>query len=143
MSDDALNSLLRRMDRLEVLAGSYHTPPNYGDDVGAMKKKLTAMEGELVSRRVEAAELKALLAKKLTRNDVFDILNKDVLPRYTETIGDAVAEDVVATEKRLRSAIDDSARSLHRDVQKAEAAAAAPRRTAIETLNAYAAAIGG
>jgi hypothetical protein len=142
MSDDLVNALLRRMDRVETLTDAHYSPPDRLTEIEALRKELTGLKENLRIRDAEMRDMRHMLANKTDAATVAAIVSKHITP-HVEVIGDFVGDAVVQAERTLRTEIEDSNRALTRTVEKAEASTAGPRRTAVEIINQYAAAIGG
>lgn len=141
MSEEILNSLSARLDRLEAVTSYSLSPRDRGDEIDALKGELKALRADLANRDIEIRDLRSIVAGKVTKADVTSTLNAHI-PKHIEVIGDFMADTINDTTKTLRNDIDDATRSISREVERAEAAASSNIKSAAAIIAAWSAELG-
>jgi len=141
MSDDFEAMVLRRLDRIEAANTYSVSPPDRGDEIEKLRGELAALKSDLRNRDIEVRDLRAIVASKMDRSGVVDVLNKN-LTEVVRVIGDTTGDEINATAKRLRNEIGDATRAIHRDVERAELAASSSIKSAAAVIAAWSSELG-
>ena len=146
MSDELTRLVLSLQQEVELLRRSMGSHNAVGwsdlDDVNTRSKQaLTAVNdlSKSFATKADLAVLRAELIEGLKAG--FDYEHKRTQQGFHDAMSIVVDGDVLI-EKKLRTEIEDTARSLQRDVEKAEAAAAGTIKHAEAVLRGWASELG-
>lgn len=141
MADDFEAMVLRRLDRMETMAGSHYSPPDQSSEIEKLRGELAALKADVRNRDIEIRDLRAIVSSKVGPADVAATINKHI-PKHVETIADFVSDAVIGAEKTLRNEIGDATRSISRDVERAEVAASSNLKSAAAVIAAWSSELG-
>jgi hypothetical protein len=141
MSDTFEDMVLRRLDRMETMAGSHYSPSDQTGEIEKLRGELAALKADVRNRDIEIRDLRAIVATKVDRAGVVDVLNKN-LTEVVSVIGDTTGDEINATAKRLRNEIGDATRAIHRTAEAAEVAASSSIKSAAAVIAAWSSELG-
>lgn len=141
MDNELIDAILVRLDRLEAMINAVMSPPDQSEAVAKMAKELATVKADIRNRDIEIRDLRSLVAAKTSPADVTASINKHI-PKHIAVVGDFVADTVLDAQKSMRDELGDATRAISRDVERAEAAAAANIKNAAAVIGAWSAELG-
>lgn len=133
--------MLRRLDRLEAMVGSFSTSHIKADLQEAIDAARSNDKAALAKLQDEVKELRAQLSVTARKSDL-TALNNRLVDGTHNLFATVVADEVLRLEKHAEATTADAVRAVKRDVSAAQDAAQSVIKSAEQLLSRYAEELG-
>jgi hypothetical protein len=139
MSDDIINHLMRRLDRIEAVQASFRSPDDSAIDRMAEAMKGIAARLSVIEGAVEKGNATAQLAVTTAQ---LEARLKRLIDNVQNGMVEVVSDSVVSSEKLMARQTDEKLGAVRADAAAAKAAASANITTAQKLILDYASQLG-